>query len=208
MRALEILCLVLVSCQSLLGQTNTNLVAVGDWSTPIADPDGYTLRGRLLVARPLAPKTAGRNRAVFVHNARVYVELEHLFTGAWYEPIEICFDAVKDLRFAMHDAFDQLIPSEAVMIRGPVPRPSWVTVPCDATLRLRADLRMGTENGRKDVLTIGTADGHWTIGPGTTKDLFLSGRFTATTNQPSAFLYHRWRGTLNLPKVKLPNNSK
>ncbi len=204
MCALEILCLVLVSCQSVLGQSDTNLVAIGDWSTPVADSDGYTLRGRLLVARPLPPTTVGRNRARFVPNARVYLELEHPFTRAWYPPIEIYFDPVKDLRFSMHDALDQPIPSEPVAIRGPVPPRSWVTVPCDATLKLRADLRMGTTNGREDALTIGTLGGHWTIRPGTTNEYLLSGRFTATTNQPSAFLYHRWHGTLDLPKLKIP----
>jgi hypothetical protein len=63
---------------------------------------------------------------------------------------------------------------------------------------------MGTTNGREDALTIGTGEGFWTIGPGTPHEFFLSGRFTATTNQPSAFLYHRWHGTLDLPKVKIP----
>jgi len=204
MRALKIVCLVLVSCQSLLGQTDTNLVAIGDWSTPVADSDGYVLRGRLLVARPLPPKTVGRNRDRFVPHARVYLELEHVFDGAWHAPLEIYFDPVKDMRFSMHDSVGDEITPEPMMIRGPVPRPSWVSVPCDARLRLRADLRMGTHNGRDDALTIGTMPGVWTIAPGSLHEYFLSGHFTATTDRTNAFLYHQWHGTLDLPKTRIP----
>ncbi|MBI2925842.1 MAG: hypothetical protein HYY24_09085 [Verrucomicrobia bacterium] len=206
MRTSKVALVLLASCQALFGQTDTNLVATGEWSTPVTDGAGYTLRARILVYRPLAPKPAVRNRGRFVYHARVYVELEHPFAGAWYRPVEIYFDPVEDLRFQMQDAFDKPIPSEAVAIRGRRPEASWVTIPCDAAVKLRADLRMGSQNGRHDALTIGTRGGHWIIRPDATNDFFLSAQFSPSTNQPSAFGYHRWRGTLNLPKVKIPRD--
>ena len=58
--------LLLVAClPCCFGQTDTNLLASGDWSDVVKDGDGYALRGRLLVYdEHTAP-----------NHARIYMEL-------------------------------------------------------------------------------------------------------------------------------------
>jgi hypothetical protein len=64
--------LALAGYQCVFGQTDTNIVAVGDWSEPVSDPAGYTLRGRLLVYDAEYYSTAK-----MWGYARVYLELQH-----------------------------------------------------------------------------------------------------------------------------------
>ena len=177
------------------GQTDTNVIAVGAWSEPVSDSDGHTLRGRLLVYdEQSAP-----------NHARIYLELQHVFKGAWYNPLEIYFDIglSDDLHFEMRDKFDQPVPQFPVRIRGPVPSPCWVTLPCDSTVRLRADTYTLGPPSKPDGLGILVRGGCWLIRPNATNDFFLSGSFTPSTDHPSSLKYHVWRGTLKLPKVKI-----
>ena len=189
--------LLLPCLQCCFGQTDTNLLAVGDWSEPVHDGH-YGLRGRLLVY-----DDTGAN------HARVYLELQHLWEGGWEYQLEVYVnvsDYDGDIRFELRDGLGKPIPQELppLAIVGPPPYPSWVTLPCDSTVRLRADIWSlgGRQNpGGLEVFVNG---GDWVIRPNATNDVFLSATFTPPSGQPSSPNYHVWSGTLTLPKVRLP----
>ena len=195
--------LLLVSClPCCFGQTDTNLIASGDWSEIVKDSDGAALRGRLLVYdEHTAP-----------NHARIYLELQHVFKGPgwWDGPLEIYFNISGSdvLHFEMRDGLDQPIPMYPVSIRGPSESPYWVTLPCDSTVRLRADwCNMGPQS-KPDGLEIFMQDGGcWLIRAKATNDFYLSASFTPPNNHPSSLKYHVWQGTLKLPKVKIPVKS-
>ncbi len=192
--------LLLVTClPCCFGQTDTNLIASGDWSEAVKDSDGYALRGRLLVYdEHTAP-----------YHARIYLELQHVFKGPgwWDGPLEIYFNISRSdvLHFEMRDGLDQPIPMYPVSISGPSESPYWVTLPCDSTVRLRADwCNMGPPS-KPDGLEIFVQDGScWLIRPNATNDFYLSASFTPLNDHPSSLKYHVWQGTLKLPKVKIP----
>jgi hypothetical protein len=66
-------CGLAMSLQSCLGQSDTNVLAVGDWSAPVRDAI-WPLRGRLLVYDAVADK----GDDVMWPGARVYLELQHV----------------------------------------------------------------------------------------------------------------------------------
>ena len=187
--------LLIVACQCCFAQTDTNLLAAGDWSAAVSDNDGSTLRGRLLVYDELTAP----------YHARIYIELQHVFKGPgwWDSPLEIYFD-YNCLNFAMRDKLDQPVPMEPVTIRGPSPSPVLVTLPCDSTMRLRADWYNLGPPSKRDGLEILVCVGCWLIKPNSTNDYFLSASFTPPKDHPSPLKYHVWQGTLKLPKVKIP----
>jgi hypothetical protein len=135
----------------------------------------------------------------------VYLELQHVFQGAWYNPLEIYFDigTRKDLHLELRDRLDQPIPQEPHPIRGPVPNPCWVTLPCDSAVRLRADTYTLGLLSKPDGPEILARDGDWTIRANATNEFFLSGAFTPPKDHPSSLDYHVWQGTLKLPQVKI-----
>lgn len=201
-----LLFLLLASCPCCFCQTDTNVLAVGDWSEPVRDSDGHTLRGRLLVYG-----AQGQNNLGFYGHARVYLELQHPHISGWYNPMEI-FYSIRDLHFEMRDGFDKPIPQENVSIRGPTLLPCWVTLPCDSTVRLRADEALLGSQSKPEGLEILVHSGCWLIPPVATNDFFFSATFSPTTNHTSFISrlakpdpqYHLWQGTLKLPKVKIP----
>lgn len=191
--------LLFIACLPCFGQTDTNLIAAGGWSEAVKDSDGYTLRGRLLVYDEHTPP----------YHARVYLELQHVFndSGWWDSPFEIYFKVSSSdvLHFEMRDGHDQPIPMFPVVIRGPVESPYWVTLPCDSTVRVRADWCNMGPSSKPDGLEIFMQDGGcWLMPPDATNDFYLSASFTPPTNHPSSLNYHVWHGTLVLPKVKIP----
>jgi len=178
------------------GQTDTNLLATGDWSEAVSS-DGHALRGRLLVY--------DENSRSAANHARIYLELQHVFQGGWDNPVEIYFEfgGRKNLHFEMRDGHDQSIPQYPVVIRGPVANPYWVTLPCESTLRLRADNILGPQS-KPDGLEVFVPGDCWLIPSNATNDFFLSATFTSPSDHSSPLHYAFWQGTLKLPKVKIP----
>jgi hypothetical protein len=182
------------------GQTDTNLLAAGDWSEPVSDVI-WPLRGRLLLCDAPA-----RGNDLMWPEARVYLELQHVpdVPMASKLPIEIYTDEWSaGLQCEMRDGHDKLIARESIAYNGLLPAPVTVTLPPDSTLRLRAD--RGVRSPTPDGLLIWVSGGPWRIRPGDTNDYFLSGTFSPPTNQsPSVLKSHVWHGTLRLPSVKIP----
>jgi hypothetical protein len=177
---------------------DTNLIGVGEWSQTVNDSDGYGLRGRLLVYH-----AAVRNRGGFTDLARVYLELEHPFVDAWRNPIEISYSVGRDVQLFLQDGTGRSISAEPYATRGPPQIPFWVTVPCDSSIRLRADFYTLTSSTSWHTGLSIMSTGMWNLALPGTNDYFLSGTFRPSTNQSNRLNYHTWQGTLQLPKVRI-----
>src|SRR5262249_19545983 len=107
------LALLIESISNSLGQTDANLIATGEWSKPTRDENGVgsVLRGRLVVYDDQARSAA--------NHARIYIEIQQVFTNGWYDPVEIyCFGT--NLVFELQDEFGQPIPSRPSVRVGAV----------------------------------------------------------------------------------------
>ena len=198
--------LLLVSLECCFGQTDTNLIAAGDWSETVRDGEGFSgglfaLRGRLLVYDDSSSNA--------LNHARVYLELQHVHVSnsAWDPPVGVYFEFAtnNDLHFDLRDKFGKTVPEVPVATWGPVPDPYWVTLPYESTLRLRVDMLLGPDS-KPNGLEILVPSGCWIIRPNASDDFFLSATFTAPQGHPSPLspqYYHVWKGALNLPPVKI-----
>ena len=186
--------LLLPFLQCCFGQTDTNLLAVGDWSDVVHDGDS-ALRGRLLVQNDTKES-----------RAKVYLELQHPFEGGWTIPVEVYYDIgrCEALHTEVTDSLGQPVGRQGVSIRMITPMPYWVTLPCDSTIRLRVDWGNLSPPPEPGSLELHIGWSCWVIRPKATKKLFLSGSFTPSTDRGSSTPYHDWHGTLNLPKVRIP----
>ena len=119
------------------GVDDTNILAAGDWSKPVGDFIGYTLRGRLLLCN--SPKNGG---------GAVYVELQECSGAAGVDMEVYCNmnptvalgghpDAQGRERiekaaavWEMRDASDKLVPESGGAFGGGAPGASWITLPC------------------------------------------------------------------------------
>ncbi len=186
------------------GQTDTNLLAAGDWSAPVSDA-AWTLRGRLLVYAPL-PEAPDEKKAGLWNAARVFLELQlvdpAIFTIT--EPAEIYVDHYLPLHCEMTDGRGQPVASQPgwYPAGAPPPLPFIVTLSTDSMVRLRAST--GVVALRPNVLKIAVPEAAWALPKMDTNDYFLSATFSPSTNHPSDLHYHVWQGTLQLPRVKIP----
>ena len=191
----------LASVQCSFGQTDTNVLAIGEWSKPITDKD-HCLRGRLLIYDDRVPSAA--------NHARVYLELQHVFQGGWSNALAIYYDVGGEnsgLHLVLCNGAGQPIPEEKDYVtRGPTPYPYWVILPCDSTLRLRVDtytLGPETKPAGLEILIGGRC---WIIPPRAKGGFFLSGSFTPPKHHSGLSDDYVWQGTLKLPKLKVPTD--
>jgi hypothetical protein len=199
------LLLLLAAGDCCLGQTDTNLIAAGDWSEVVPNTNfpnpkfAPCLRGRLLVYD--AQDRGGDN------HARVYLELQHADSSQRFPPVAVYYapDGTNlNLHFEMRDENDRPIPNNRFggIIWGPrSTQACWVTIPYDATVRLRADSTWRTQ--KPDGLEIDVGGGRWIIPPHATNGFYLSGTFRPQCDKPGLLKYESWQGTLKLPKVKI-----
>ena len=185
--------------QCCFGQTDTNVLAVGDWSAPVRDGI-WPLRGRLLVYDAVPDKGSD----VMWPEARVYLELQHVpdVPMAMKLSLGVFTDDLTKLQFEMRDGHDKLIKPEYISIDGVLADPFLAILPPDSTLRVRVDMEVRGET--PDGLLVCVPAGAWILRPGVTNDYYLSATFSHPTNNPSDLNYHVWQGTLQLPKVKIP----
>ena len=178
-------------------QPDAGVIGVGEWSEPVSDGDGHTLQGRLVVCDDRSPSAS--------NHARVYLELQHVFKGGFSSILEVYYDLSGNaLNLELRDGHDQPVPQTPVTLRGPSLPPCWITLPCDAMVRLRGDLYHLSTNPKPDGLQVLLESGNWVIPTNAAGEFYLSGTFTPAADHPSALHYHVWQGTLKLPKVKIP----
>ncbi|MCX6923196.1 MAG: hypothetical protein NT154_08305 [Verrucomicrobia bacterium] len=199
--------LLLLSCfYRCCAETDTNVIAAGEWSTPVVSDTGWpaTLRGRLLLyeGRCWTNSVVSGKAVPSWEHVRVYLELQHVENRGWLNPIEVYFEA-GSLPCEMRDGLGKFVPPVIVSRAGAFPSPCWITLPCDATVRFRADISTMGGPGGPDSLEIDTGE-VWVLPRRATNDFFLSCTFTPPTNRPSLLGYQVWQGTLKLPKVRIP----
>ena len=187
------------SIQEKAAETNGGLLATGAWSETVVDAsNGGTLRGRLLVYDQKSDNAA--------NHARVYLELQHVFAGAWRLPFEVYFP--NGLHFEMKDQRNEPIPKTLVVMVGPRPSSDWIPLPDDSTVRLRADDFLSGPETAPEGLEILVPGGCWIVPPKATNEFFLSATYTPSHDHPSPRGYPVWQGTLKLPAVRIPVEKK
>jgi hypothetical protein len=188
---------------------STNLVGVGEWSKPVTDAAGYTLRGRLLVFdTPHYTDNSGQSNTPteWWGNAPVMLELENPTPGE-AKPVGVYFALGDGFEGEMKDAAGKPATNNPQMYSfgpaSPYARQSWITVPPDSAVRFRVDPSLGGFSPRRDWLTIELSMGErWTIQTNS-PPFFFSGTFSPPTNHPTPPGLHLWQGLLKLPAVKL-----
>jgi hypothetical protein len=185
------------------------LVAAGEWSKPVADKRGYAVRGRLALYEWLVSDDR--------REVAVYVELQDSRETVGGESMQIFCDFGKTdfrpeykggLKCELRDKDSQPVKSTAFPFSGAVPKSEWVTLPSDATIRLRSS-PFGIHRP-KSMAIAPDLSSLWVIGDEDANEYFLSGTFTvdpdADRTPPSK--EHVWRGTIVLPAVRIVNQRK
>lgn len=201
MRAITSL-LLLVTCQFCFASGDTNIIAISDWSKPVGTDSGHRLRARMIVAYGRGAAFAGP-----WPETQFYLEFQNV-SGAIGLPTQFYFDPSKGLRCEMHKTDGRLLPPSGRGSGGGAGA-SWITLPYDSTIRLRANMYgYGNKRGDGLNLTLYPVQQCWQIKAGDTNAYYLSGTFTVTTPTnfvPKDFEAARavWSGTLELPKMKI-----
>jgi hypothetical protein len=170
------------------GDLGINAIAVGDWSTPVDN-----LRGRLLIAQGRI-LGAGKTRETVM-----YVELQNVSAAVGDDPLHVYFE--NKLRCELHDGSGKLVPPKGYGANGGRPGPSWITLPCDSSMRLRFGL-YGHGRAKDAGLLIPLPDDSWFLPAEATDDFYLSGTFTVSPPKDHG-RDRAWKGTLALPKAKI-----
>lgn len=184
------------------------VLAVGAWSKPVADSRGFAVRGRLVICEK--PRTDGRRETP------IYVELQDARDSVGGETLLYCEMSRNDFRpeykrglhCELRDSDGKLAAATGFPFGGRVPQSQWVSLPSDGTFRLRA-----TPFGihREKALALCPHLGAlWTISEDDPKEYFLSGTFGINPADDVAppSKEHVWRGTIELPPVKIVGKRK
>jgi hypothetical protein len=184
------------------------VIATGEWSKPVADTRGSAIRGRLVLCEKLVSKDR--------REVAVYVELQDVSKSVGGSLQLFCDFGKTDfrpeykggLKCEMHDKDKRPVDSTGYAFSGGSPVSEWVTLPSDATIRLRAS-PFGIH--RAKAMAISPELGKlWIIADGDTNEYFLSGTFTVdpAADRVPAGAEHVWRGTIVLPAVRIVNQRK
>jgi hypothetical protein len=138
---------------------------------------------------------------------QVYLEFQNV-SGAIISPTQFFFDPTAGLRCEVRDGNGLLLRASGGNTLGT--GASWITLPYDSTIRLRANAAgFGSTPGEGLILMLHPeAEQYWWIRTGDTNTYYLSGTFTVTTPTnfvPKDFETARavWSGTLKLPKTRV-----
>jgi hypothetical protein len=165
-------------------------VAVGEWSALVEG-----LRGRLVIAQKYP------HGDVNYIETRVYVEFENSSAAdSPTDTIDLYFDPT-GLTCELVDAAGQAVPQGPGFLDRGRPGGYWVTLPFDATMRLRVN-PSGQGDTRNVGLLIPLWNASWLVPARGAGEYFLSGTFVV--NPPMALARGNvWRGTLVFPKLKV-----
>jgi len=184
------------------------VIAEGEWSKPVADNRGRAVRGRLA----LCEKVVNENR----REVAVYVELQEASDAIGGSMRLFCDfgrtdfrpEYKKGLHCQLRDKDQKPVKSTPFPFSGAVPRSEWVTLPTDSTIRLRSS-PFGIHQPKAMAISpdLGSL---WVIRDGDANEYFLSGTFTVdpAADRVTAGDEHIWRGTIELPAVKIVNKRK
>ena len=184
------------------------VIAEGDWSTPVADTRGFAVRGRLVLCEKL--------RSDERREVAIYVELQDARESIGNSMRIYCDMGKIDsrpedgggLKCALQDKDKKTVEATSYPFGGAVPATEWVTLPTDATIRLRAT-PFGIHQAKGMAITphLGQL---WVINDDDPNEYFLSGTFTVDPDAGREAIEdpHIWRGTIVLPEMRIINLRK
>lgn len=181
------------------GADGHRTILEGDWSSPVTVHD-QTLRARLIILEGRSPAYAGPSSEVLV-----YLELQNMTAGA-REPLRIYFDASRNLKVTVRDSKGRPVPPAPGGGSGQRLEPTWVTLPYDSTIRLRANPGgWSTPPDAVLALPVRPMDGDtWLFREKEAGEYALSGTLTVAPPSPDDLPHAaEWRGTLAFPETKL-----
>jgi hypothetical protein len=180
-------------------------IAAGEWSKAVADSRAYALRGRLV----LCEKRLGDDRrevAVLQDASEAVGGSMRLFCDFGKTDFRPKYKG--GLQCELRDKDKQPVKSTSYPFGGAIPKSQWVTLPTDATIRLRAS-PFGVHRVKAMAITphLGKL---WVIGDDDPNEYFLSGTFTVdpVADRIPPGEEHVWRGTIDLPAVRIVNQRK
>ena len=175
------------------GADGPQTIAIGEWSKPVADNLGYTVRGRLVLCETVVAADR-RETAVFVElqeaadsigeSLRIFCDLgKHDFRPEYKQ----------GLQCQMRDKAGNEIAGTGFAFGGAIPRSLWITLPTDATIRLRATPFGMHQPGA--IVVCPDLGKQWIIPDDDPGEYFLSGTFTVdpTKEQMTDGDGHVWR---------------
>lgn len=184
------------------------IIAEGNWSKSVADSRGYAVRGRLV----LCEKVIREDR----REVAVYVELQDARESIGGSTRIYCDFGKTDfrpeykggLKCKLEDKDKKPVESTSFPFGGAVPVSEWVTLPSDATIRLRAS-PFGIHRPKAMAISP-QLNQLWVIADEDPNEYFLSGTFTVDPEAGRKTIEdpHIWRGTLELPAVRIVNKKK
>jgi hypothetical protein len=192
---------------------STKLIAVGEWSEPVADAEGYVLRGRLMLfdTPHFTNQFPGGAPKEYWGNAPLFLELENL-SPRMNNSLAVYFALGDALACEMRDSRGKPVAMQKTNFSGPSwHRQYWVVVPFNGAVRLRADPQLGgftaKPKGVRILFGMHAADpipvGDFLISAGDTNAFYLSGNFSPPTDHPAPPGSHAWQGKLLLPAMKI-----
>jgi hypothetical protein len=183
------------------------VIGTGDWSK-VVDNSGCAIRARLVVGE--CPRGDKRRET------SIYLEIQDA-TDSKGRDVQIYCD-LSALNFRpgekggvtceLRDKDGESIKSLPSARSGGIPGSRWVTLPSDATIRLRiSPYGIARESG----IGLVTTANNWIIAEDDASEYFLSGVFTADPAENAAAPEQKtsiWSGTIKLPPVRIANPSK
>jgi hypothetical protein len=123
----------LVTCQFCFAGGDASIIAMSDWSKPVGTEGGHSLRVRMIVAYGRGAGFAGP-----WPETQVCMEF-HNVSGAITSPTQFYFHPSEGLRCEMKDANGKTVSTGGAGSGGGAGA-SWITLPYDSTIRLRANM--------------------------------------------------------------------
>jgi hypothetical protein len=181
------------------GEPDASVLAVGDWSQPVANTNHMKLRGRLKICE--YPNNRGLAPSVDV---ALYVELQE-FSDSVGGAVQVYFDP-QALKCELTDGTGKVVPQSASAFGGAVPGAVWINLPSYSSEVLRVTPFNGGGRMPDGGFELsGSIVETWTLKAGDTASYFLSGELTV---KPPAD--HKgdnpqwiWSGTLKLPRMEV-----
>ena len=194
-----ILFLLVASLNASFAATDTNILAMGEWSQPVADYSGSKIRGRLLICQSI------KHRGSSGIDIAVYLELQE-HSDSYGRPVEVFCDFRKGLHCELSDSSGNVAKSEfSLKFNGPAPGPFTCILQSDSSVRLRVSPIVGCREPNGDWDLLGPPFQSWYLDRNNTNAFYLSGTFKVN---PTNSIVHGsspdvWEGTLILPKMKV-----